>query len=75
LLDIRDFEIHGNDVLFYTGVKRHYGIAWKQDANYYLLYVGTMDNDGEYVDEKIYHHSKLSTAIASIEAMENGEEV
>lgn len=84
MLDIRDFEIHrGNygkstikqDVLFYAGINHHYGIWYDQEFRCYELIVETLDENGEYTDEKKYGCSQLSTAIASIEALENGEEI
>lgn len=71
MLDIRNFEImadtEDSSVMCYFG-ENHYVIY--QDNGYYTLSVRRLDEM-----EETYGCSSLSVAIASIEALERGEEI
>lgn len=72
MLDIRSFTT-GEAALVYHGANRY----WIFDAgNHYELVVDVMDEYCErQIDERRFECSTVSVAIATVEAMESGEEV
>ena len=71
MLNLDCFSIIGNDILFYEG-ENHYSIM--QNKNEVTLLIETLGNDFVVVP-KVYSFSSISSAIAGIEALENGEEI
>ena len=53
----------------------HYCISEAEDGNYYVLTHQRLSDDLNDIIENDYACSSLSVAIASIEALENGEEI
>jgi len=78
MLDLSAFEGVESKVykcLKYFG-ENHYHIFKYPDKDSYYLCVAKLDNQSEELDIKDdYVCSSLSSAIATIEALENGEEV
>lgn len=75
MLDITRFDVIG-DVLFYEG-ERHYSISQDPDEIGYVLYVETLnEGNGDFdISGESYACRSVAVAIASIEALENGEEI
>lgn len=74
MLNIANFSKPCEDILFYEG-ENHYSIM-KDDCGYTLL-VERLVYEGEdtIVETDSYGCGSISVAIASIEALENGEEI
>ena len=70
MLDLSMFDVLGS-VLFYES-ERHYFIS-KDDCGY-VLRIETLDDNFD-ISVESYACSSLSVAVASIEALENGEEI
>ena len=58
--------------IWYYGAD-HYNIT--QDRTGYAVHVTTLDDNGDAIPGPTYAATTLSTAIAIIEAIENGEQV
>ena len=61
--------------LYYELGQTHYTIADADDGNYYVLTVERLTDDLDDIITNEYACSTLSVAVASIEALENGEEI
>lgn len=75
MLNIANFSKICEDILFYEG-ENHYSVM-KDDCGYTLLVerlIQTGEDDSEIV-QNAYACSSVTVAIASIEALENGEEI
>ena len=73
MLNIGKFKVCGT-ILFYEGVEHHY-LVYKSDGyDGYSLDVESLDDEGNIHTER-YACGSISSAIASIEALENGEEI
>ena len=72
MLNIGDFQVIDGCVLFYEGEKHYY--VSEGDYNDFCLVVHSLDENCNLVSAS-YGCSSLSVAIASIEALENGEEI
>ena len=72
MLNIGDFHVIDGCVLFYESAN-HYYIS-EGDYNDFCLVVERLDENGDIVSAS-YGCTSISVAIASIEALENGEEI
>lgn len=73
MLNIGKFEIT-DTILFYEGAEHHYLVYKSEGYDGYSLDVETLDDEGDIHTER-YACGSVSSAIASIEALENGEEI
>ena len=76
MLDLNSFKSAGayDEGLTYFGVNQ-YIITENEKHNGYTVFVTSLDDDGEAYDNGEYAASTLSIAIATIEQIENGEEI
>lgn len=73
MLEITSFTA-GDSALVYHGANRYW--IFDHGRNGFELFIDVMSEDlEEIIDNKSFNCSTLSSAIATIEAMENGEEV
>ena len=61
--------------LYYEHGIRHYTISDAEDGNYFVLTVERLTDDLNDIITDDYACSSLSVAIASIESLENGEDI
>lgn len=72
MLSLRDFDVV-DDILHYIG-ENEYIIA--PDAPHgYVVYVNSLDEYGDVYDNGDYTASTISTAIAIVDRLENGESI
>ena len=72
MLDFTQLDRIGDDIITYIG-EFHYIIT--RDKFSLVVIVQDLDEDGNIYDRKHYAVSTLSAAIATIEALERGEEI
>ena len=72
-LSLNDFQITGNSIRYFGG--NHYTITDAAPFDGFTVTVEALDDDGYDTNVFTYAASTLSAAIATVEALENGEEI
>ena len=81
MLNLDNFDLIRNDgkgigdILSYYGENTGYMYTVFYESGYFTVYVEALDENGDAYCKERYGVSALSAAIATIEAIENGEEV